>query len=205
MNATDVKAHTTAARRLEYLSIAWTALEALGGIALGVTSGSVALLGFGGDSIVEVASSLLLLWRLSDHEKGSEREKTALRGVGVCFLALAGVVIFESVRNLISREAAQATFWSIGYAIACLVVMPLLARAKRRAGRQLQSEAMRADAKQSDLCAYLSAILLVGLTANHFFGWWWADPVAALIMVPIILKEGWEALCGETCQHCHCS
>lgn len=205
MNGQDVQAQSAAARRIEYLSIAWTSLEALGGIALGLTTGSVALLGFGGDSIVEVSSSLLLLWRLSDHEKGPEREKIALRGVGVCFIVLAGVVTYESVRDLIARETAMASNWSIGYAVACLVVMPLLARAKRRAAHQLQSEAMRADAKQSDLCAYLSAILLAGLMANHFLGWWWADPAAALAMAPIILKEGWLALRGQTCQHCHCS
>ena len=172
--------HTRAGRKIEYLSIAWTSLEGGVGIIAGLLAGSVALIGFGVDSIIEVASSAVLLWRLSDHQQTQEREKLAHRLVGVGFLALAAYISFDALHDLITHEPPRVSYFGIAYAGACIIVMPLLARAKRRAAARLNSDALHADSHQSDICAYLSAILLVGLALNAFFAWWWADPVAAL-------------------------
>jgi divalent metal cation (Fe/Co/Zn/Cd) transporter len=191
--------HTRAGRKIEYLSIAWTSLEGVVGIIAGLLAGSVALMGFGVDSIIEVASSGVLLWRLSDHPHADERDKLAHRLVGFCFLALAIYVSFAALHDLIIREPPRVSYFGIFYAGACVIVMPLLARAKRRAAAKLSSDALHADSHQSDICACLSGILLVGLALNAFFGWWWADPVAALCMLPIIIKEGISGLRGESC------
>ncbi len=196
-------AHTQAGRKIEYLSIAWTTLEAVAGIIAGVLAGSVALIGFGVDSAIEVASSIVLLWRLADHPHAEEREKVAHRLVGVGFLALAAYISFDALHDLITHEPPGVSYFGIIYAAACIVVMPLLARAKRRVAAQLGSDALHADSHQSDICAYLSVILLVGLGLNALFGWWWADPLAALCMLPIIIKEGVAGLRGESCRYHH--
>jgi divalent metal cation (Fe/Co/Zn/Cd) transporter len=196
-------ADTQAGRKIEYFSIAWTTLEAAIGIIAGVLAGSVALIGFGVDSVIETASSVVLLWRLSDHPRAEEREEFAHRLVGVGFLALAAYISFDALHDLITREPPRASYFGIAYAVACVVVMPLLARAKRRVAARLGSDALHADSHQSDICAYLSVILLVGLALNALFGWWWADPVAALCMLPIIIKEGFAGLRGESCSHHH--
>lgn len=190
-------------RRVEYLSIAWTALEAVVGILIAVLTSSVALLAFGIDSMIEVFSSVIILWRLSDAVQNDEREAVAHRLVGICFLALALFICVDSLRALISQQPPNATYFGIFYSAACIVVMPLLARAKRRASARLQSNALHADSHQSDICAYLSMILLVGLALNLFLGWWWADPVAALCMVPIIVREGVNGLRCIACVHHH--
>ncbi len=193
-------------RRLEYLTIAWNSLEAIASIGAGLLAGSIALVGFGVDSVIETSSGAVLLWRLRDGERGEERERIALRLVGVSFLLLAAYVAFDAIKSLVMREPPEASYIGIGIAALSLVVMPLLARAKRRVAAQLDSRAMQADSRQTDLCAYLSAILIAGLVLNALFGLWWADPVAALVMVPIITKEGIEALRGETCcneEACH--
>lgn len=190
-------------RRVEFLSIAWTALEAVLGISLAVFAGSVALLAFGIDSMIEVFSSAIILWRLSDDSRDEAREEIAHRLVGICFLALALYISIDSLRDLITQRPPSATYFGILYAAACIIVMPLLARAKRRASKRLQSNALHADSHQSDICAYLSILLLVGLALNAFFGWWWADPAAALCMVPIIVKEGINGLRCEACTHHH--
>ena len=166
-------------------------------------AGSVALIGFGVDSAIEVASSIVLLWRLADHPHAEEREKVAHRLVGVGFLALAAYISFDALHDLITHELPGVSYFGIVYAAACIVVMPLLARAKRRVATQLDSDALHADSHQSDICAYLSVILLVGLGLNALFGWWWADPVAALCMLPIIIKEGFAGLRGESCSYHH--
>jgi divalent metal cation (Fe/Co/Zn/Cd) transporter len=196
-------AHTQAGRKIEYLSIAWTTLEAVAGISAGVLAGSVALIGFGVDSAIEVASSIVLLWRLADHPHAEERENVAHRLVGVGFLALAAYISFDALHDLITHEPPGVSYFGIIYAAACIVVMPLLARAKRRVAAQLGSDALHADSHQSDICAYLSVILLVGLGLNALFGWWWADPLAALCMLPIIIKEGVAGLRGESCRYHH--
>jgi divalent metal cation (Fe/Co/Zn/Cd) transporter len=196
-------AHLRAARKIEYLSIAWTSLEGVVGIIAGLLAGSVALIGFGVDSIIEVASSAVLLWRLSDHQQAEKREKLAHRLVGVGFLALATYISFDALHDLVTHDPPQVSYFGIVYAGACIIVMPLLARAKRRAAAKLNSDALHADSHQSDICAYLSLILLVGLALNALLGWWWADPVAALCMLPIIVKEGISGLRGESCSHHH--
>ena len=192
-----------AGRKIEFLSIAWTALESIVGIIAGVLAGSVALISFGIDSVIEVASSLVLVWRLSDVAAADDREEFAHRLVGVCFLALAIYVSFEALKDLLTHSKPHVSYFGIIYAAACIVVMPLLARAKRRAAANLQSHALHADSHQSDICAYLAMILLGGLGLNALFGWWWADPVAALFMVPIILREGISGLRGQPCSHEH--
>ena len=152
--------------------------------------------------MIEVTSGLALLWRLHqdvDEGRRERAEATTLKIVGICFLALAAYVSYDSVTSLLRREAPEESIPGIVLAAASLIVMPLLVRAKRKVARGIKSNAMAADAKQTELCTYLSAILLGGLLLNALLGWWWADPLAALVMVPIIVKEGIEGLCGETC------
>lgn len=193
-------------RRLEYFTIAWNAAEGLLAIVFGVLAGSISLVGFGSDSFIEVTSGSVLLWRMSvdaDVRRRELNEKRALRIVGVCFLLLAAYVVYESAVVLLSRRVPEHSVPGIILACVSLVVMPLLSRAKREVGRAISSAAMNADAKQAEFCAYLSAILLTGLLLNAFLGWWWADPVAAIIMTPIIAKEGIDGLQGKTCDDCH--
>ena len=189
-------------RRLEYFTILWNSLEAMAALISGLTAGSVALVGFGLDSFVEVASGAALLWRLQQDRDAAKRERAerlTLRAVGLCFLVLSAYVAFNSVNSLVARHAPQKSFLGIAVAIASLVVMPMLSRAKRGISAGIGSGAMAADARQTDFCAYLSAILLSGLLLNALFGLWWADPVAGLIMVPIIVKEGIAGLRGKSC------
>ncbi len=199
----EILRQTQKGRNLEYLTIGWNSLEAVAAIAAGLIAGSIALVGFGFDSIIEVSSGAIILWRLVS---GEHREKLALKLVGISLIALAAYVGFDAVKSLVLRETPEASYIGIAIAALSLVVMPLLARAKRNVAAQINSRAMMADSKQTDICAYLSAILLGGLLLNALFGFWWADPLAALIMLPIIIKEGTEALRGETCcaqSSCH--
>lgn len=192
-------------KRLEYFTIAWNTLEGLIAVAAGAVAGSISLVGFGIDSFIEVTSGATLLWRMSvdAHVERRERnEKLSLRIVGVCFIALAVYVTYEALSDLITKAASKQSWPGIILACVSLVVMPLLSRAKRRVGRAMGSGAMHADAKQTEFCTYLSAILLGGLLLNEFWGWWWADPAAALIMVPIIAKEGLGGLRGNVCSNC---
>jgi divalent metal cation (Fe/Co/Zn/Cd) transporter len=190
---------TRRGRLLEYFTLGWNLLEAVIAIGAGWVAGSTALAGFGFDSLIESASGGALLWRLQDGETGHLREETALRLVGASFLLLAVWVAWEAGSALWLRESPEVSPVGIGLAAVSLVVMPILARAKRKVAEDLDSAALTADSRQTDLCAYLSAILLAGLGLNALFGWWWADPVAALGMVPILTHEGIEALRGETC------
>jgi divalent metal cation (Fe/Co/Zn/Cd) transporter len=183
-------------RLLAYLTIFWNSLEAIIAVGAGIVAGSVALVGFGFDSVIEVSSGAIILWRLAS---GEHREKLALKLVGISFMALAAYVTLDAVKSLWFRELPETTYLGIAIAALSLVVMPILARSKRKVAASLNSASMHADSRQTDLCAYLSGILLGGLILNAIFGWWWADPIAALIMVPIIAKEGLEALRGETC------
>ncbi|HEY4757237.1 MAG TPA: cation transporter [Chthoniobacterales bacterium] len=197
----DRTLQTRAGRRVEYVSIAWTSLEAIIGVSAGIMAGSVALIGFGADSIIEVASSCVLLWWLA--EGSSNRDRAAHRLVGACFFALAGYIALDASVDLLNRAAPRVSYFGIVYAAACVVVMPILARAKRRVAARLNSRALHADSHQSDICAYLSIILLLGLALNALLGWWWADPVAALCMLPIIIREGAAGLRGQPCSHAH--
>lgn len=193
-------------RRLEYLTIGWNSLEGIAAIGAGLLAGSIALVGFGFDSLIEVSSGAAVLWRLHlDEPENRERaERIALRLVGSSFLLLAAYISFDALQSLLKREPPEPSYIGITVAALSLVVMPLLARAKRKVATSINSRAMHADSRQTDLCAYLSAILLGGLILNAIFGWWWADPVAALVMIPIIAKEGIEALRGEACCEDEC-
>lgn len=198
--------HTENVRRgqlLEYLTIGWNLFEAGISVGAGLMAGSVSLTGFGVDSLIECASGFALLWRLREGEAGKRREKLALKFVGISFLLLAAYIALDAVKSLLNYEPPEVSRVGIGIAFLSLIVMPVLARAKRRVAENLDSRAMKADSRQTDICAYLSAILLLGLVLNALFGWWWADSIAALIMLPIILKEGFGALRGETCGDCH--
>ena len=189
-------------RRLEYFTVVYNSLEGLIAVVAGLIAGSIALVGFGFDSLIEVTSGAALIWRLHSDADESRRERVeaiALQIVGVCFLLLAAYVSYDSIKSLIWREHPRESIPGIVLAIASLIVMPLLVRAKRKVARGINSAALMADSKQTELCTYLSAILVGGLLLNALLGWWWADPVAALIMVPIIVKEGIEGLRGETC------
>jgi len=189
-------------RRLEYFTILYNSLEGVIAITAGALAGSIALVGFGFDSVIEVTSGAALLWRLNadaDVGRRESAEKITLRVVGLSFLALALYVAYDSIKSLITQEPPEESVPGIALAVISLLVMPLLARAKRKVAAAIKSGALKADAKQTELCTYLSAILLGGLLLNALFGWWWADPVAALVMVPIIAKEGVEALRGEKC------
>src|SRR2546429_5682477 len=189
-------------KRLEYFTIAWNSLEGLVAVIAGAIAGSISLVGFGVDSFIEVISGATLLWRMSvdaDEQNRAWNERLSTRIVGVCFLALAVYVAYESVFDLIDRKAPEHSLAGIMLACVSLVVMPILSRAKKRVGSELGSAAMKADAKQTDFCVYLSAILLAGLLLNTVLGWWWADPLAGLVMTPIIANEGVQAVKGEAC------
>ena len=202
LNQEAVRAATVRRGRwLEYLTIGWNSLEGIVSIGAGLAAGSIALVGFGFDSLIEVSSGAALLWRLhlDAPEKRERAEQIALKFVGISFILLAAYIGFDAAKSLITREPPERSYVGIAIAALSLVVMPFLARAKRRIAASINSRAMKADSRQTNLCAYLSAILLAGLVLNALFGWWWADPVAGLVMVPIIIKEGIEGLRGESC------
>ncbi len=194
-------------RRLNLATLAYNTLEGIIAISAGLAAGSVALVGFGIDSGIELGASATALWRLNadaDLARRAAAERASHRVIGALFMVLALYVTIDAGRALWSREAPSGSFIGIALAAASVLVMPLLARAKRRVGIALGSRALTAEAAQTALCTYLSAILLVGLGLNAWLGWWWADPVAALAMVPIIAREGVEGLrgaptCGDDC------
>lgn len=186
-------------RRLEYFTIAWNSIEAVVSLIAGIVAGSISLLGFGMDSLIEVVSATALLWRLRSHLQAEQSERLTLKIVAGCFLALAAYILVDAIAALVKHGAPEKSLPGIVIAVLAVIVMPLLSRAKRKIAAQLGSEAMKADARQADFCAYLSAILLAGLLLNALAGWWWADPVAALVMVPIIAKEGVDGWKGKSC------
>src|SRR5215475_1512754 len=190
-------------RRLEYFTLGWNLTEAVVGIGAGIIAGSIALIGFGVDSIIESFSGGILLWRLQSRQADERREQIALKLVGLSFFVLAVYVAVDAIKTLIQREPPAASIVGVCLAVISIIVMPLLARAKRRVAARLNSRALVADSHQTDLCAYLSGILFVGLALNALFGWWWADSIAAILMVPIITREGIEALKGDACEACH--
>lgn len=189
---------------LNYFGIGYNSLEGILAVGAGMVAGSVALVGFGIDSIIEVSASIAAQWRLRadfDPERREKVERVTLRIIGVSFLALAAYVAYDSAMSLWHRDAPDESRFGIGLAIFSVIVMPLLVRAKRKIAVGLGSRSLHADANQTMLCTYLSAILLGGLLLNAILGWWWADPVAALIMVPIIAREGIEGVRAEDCCH----
>lgn len=183
----------------EYFTVGWNVLEGIIAIAAGVIAGSIALVGFGLDSYIEVTSGLVLIWRLRKHgfsdDEGEEAaEKRAIFFVGATFFLLAFYVIYESGKKLIFQEQPEESLIGIILAAVSLIVMPFLALYKKKIAIEIKSRALRADALETLACSYLSLTLLLGLGANYLFGWWWADPVAALTMVYFLVKEGWEAV-----------
>ena len=189
-------------RRLEYFTVGWNVIEAAVSVWAGVLAGSTALIGFGVASAIESSSGVVLLWRLQAHEDHTRREAAALKLVGASFLLLAAWVGYESVESLVRREPPSSSYVGIVIAALSLAVMPWLARQKRQVASSIESRALESDSRQTSLCAYLSAILLGGLLLNVLLGWWWADPLAAAAMVPIIVQEGVEALRGGRCGTC---
>jgi divalent metal cation (Fe/Co/Zn/Cd) transporter len=189
-------------RRLQYLTIAWNSAEFVIALVAGFLAGSIALIGFGFDSAIEVTSSLAALWRLSrdrDEEAREQAEHRALKVIGICFLLLASYILYESIRYLVERLPPQHSIVGIVLAALSLIVMPWLARLKRKVATSLESGALEAETRQTEICAYLSAILLLGLSLNAWLDWWWADPLAGLGMVPFIAWEAREAIRGRTC------
>jgi cation diffusion facilitator family transporter len=188
---------------LSRVSLVYNSLEGIVSIAVGAMAGSVSLVGFGADSVIELSSSVAALWRLRADASPARRarvEAITTRIIGLSFLALAVYVLLDAGRALYLHKPPERTIAGIAIAGASVILMPILARAKRRIGIALGSRALTADAMQTSLCTWLSAIVLAGLGLNALFGWWWADPIAAICMTPIIAKEGIEGLRGE--DHC---
>ncbi len=195
---TDLTTDTSAARGLlrrarwlAYVTIGWNVIEAVVAVAAGTAAGSLALVGFGIDSTIETLSAVVVLWRLND--VSDRREEPALKLIAVSFFLLAGYIGLQSIRDLVTASAPETSIAGIVVTGLSLVVMPLLARAKQRVGRRMGSRVVVADSVETWLCTYLSAIVLAGLVLNATLGWWWADPVAALGVASLALREGREA------------
>ncbi|GAA1598716.1 cation diffusion facilitator family transporter [Kribbella karoonensis] len=186
------------AQLLAAASVAYNVVEATVAISAGAAAGSVALVGFGLDSVVEVSSGLIILWQFR-HRLPETRERQALRLLAFSFFGLAAYVTFESLRSLVGGSHSDSSPVGIGIAIASLIVMPFLSWAQRRTGKALGSNAVVADSTQTLLCTYLSAILLVGLLLNATLGWSWADPIAGLVIAAVAVREGIEAWQGKGC------
>lgn len=193
-------------RALEYVTVAYNVAEGSISIFAAWLAASIALLGFGVDSVIEVSTGLILIWRLSADANERRRERVEQRArklVGTSLLLLSAYITYDAARSLFGREAPRESIIGIVVAALSVVIMPFLARAKRKVASQIGSGALKAEAVQTDICAYMSAILLAGLVLNATLRWWWADPAAALVMVPIIAREGLEALRGEECSCDH--
>ncbi len=185
-------------RLLVAATITYNVIEAVVAISAGTVASSAALIGFGLDSVIEVASATAVAWQFSGPDPEA-RERTALRVIAVSFFALAAYVTVESVRALAGATEAAPSTVGIVLAAVSLVVMPFLSHAQRRAGRELGSRSAVADSHQTLLCTYLSAVLIVGLVLNALFGWSWADPIAALVIAAVAVKEGRDAWRGQHC------
>jgi cation diffusion facilitator family transporter len=186
--------------RLEWFTVAWNVVEALIAIGVGVVVESVALVGFGVDSGIEVISAVALLWRLrkagphASAEEHGAAERRALYLVAATFFLLAAYILYEAIGALLSGEGSESSTVALVLSVVSILVMPTLAYLKGRTGRELRSRALVADSVETWVCAYLSVALLATVGLNAAFGWWWADPVGALAMLPVILWQGWETL-----------
>jgi divalent metal cation (Fe/Co/Zn/Cd) transporter len=188
------------ARLLAWGGIAWHVVEFAIAVIAGIAAGSIALIGFGADSLIEAGAGLVVLWLFTGHRRGSRSaERRAQQLVAISFYVLAVYVAAEAVRSLVGGDHPQASWVGIGLAAFTAPTMPLLAGAKRRVARQLHSSAAVKEASQTQLCAYLSVALLLGLGTNALLGWWWADPLTALVIAGVALKEGRESWRGEGC------
>ena len=185
---------------LEWFTVTWNVAEALVAIAAGVAAGSIALIGFGVDSGIEVVAASALLWRFrqakahASAEEHGNAERRALHVVSATFFALAAYIALEAIHGLASQEQPDTSTVGLILALVSLAVMPTLAYAKQQTGRALGSRALMADAVETWVCAYLSLALLLGIGLHSTLGWWWADPIAALAMLPVIAWQGWETL-----------
>jgi divalent metal cation (Fe/Co/Zn/Cd) transporter len=197
---TSTSTYQQRAIRLAWATIAWNVVEAVVAIAAGTAASSIALVGFGLDSTVEVMSAIVIVWQFRG--LAEDRERRALKLIAISFFALAAYVAVQAIIDLLRGSEPESSAVGIGLAIASLIVMPMLARAKRRNGTAMGSATVVADSNQTKLCAYLSAILLVGLILNATVGWWWADPIAAIAIAVLAVNEGREAWRGETCDDC---
>lgn len=182
---------------LAWLTVVWNMIEAVVAIVEGRAAGSLALVGFGLDSAIEVASAAVIIWQFSGLDE--EREHQALRLIAVSFFALAVYVMVQAGLNLAAGNEPQSSAVGITLAVASLIVMPILATAKRSTGRRLGSATVTADSQQTWLCTYLSVVLLIGLLLNATVGWWWADPLAALVIAALAVREGVQAWRGDGC------
>jgi divalent metal cation (Fe/Co/Zn/Cd) transporter len=187
------------AQLLAGVSVTYNLVEAVVAVTAGAVAGSIALIGFGLDSLVEMSSGLVILWQFR-HAVPESRERLALRLIGVSFFALAAYVSVESIRSLVGGGDPAPSPVGIALASLSLLVMPVLSWAQRRTGRALNSGSVVADSKQTLLCTYLSAVLLVGLLLNALLGWSWADPLAGLVIAAVAVREGIEAWRGDTCE-----
>lgn len=188
------------AKLLAWIGIGWHTVEATIAVGAGVAAGSIALIGFGADSVVESVAGFVLIWRFGASRAQSDvAERHAQRLIGVSFFAIAAYVTVEAVRTLIGGDHPEVSWVGIGLAAATLVTMPLLATAKARVGERLGSSATKSEGRQNMLCAYLSAALLIGLGANAVVGWWWADPITALVIAAVAVYEGRNAWRGDAC------
>jgi divalent metal cation (Fe/Co/Zn/Cd) transporter len=186
------------AQLLAAASVSYNLLEAAVAVTAGAAAGSVALIGFGLDSLAEVGSGLVILWQFR-HPVPESRERRALRLIGASFFALAAYVTIESLRSLLSASEPAASTAGIGLAGLSLLIMPVLSRAQRRTGRTLGSDSVVADSTQTLLCTYLSAVLLTGLLLNTLLGWGWADPAVGLVIAAVAAREGIVAWRGDNC------
>lgn len=191
------------ARVLAWAGLGWHVVEAAVAIAAGAAAGSIALVGFGADSLIEAAAGIVVIWLMGAGRSASEAaERRAQQLIALSFLVLAAYVGIEALRDVLDGHRAQASWVGIALALVTLATMPPLAVAKRRVGERLGSSATTSESRQTMLCAYLSAALLIGLLANAAAGWWWADPVVALLIGAVALREAREAWRGETCGCC---
>ena len=197
---------TRLVRRAKLLALggnAWHVIEFAIAVGAGVAAGSIALVGFGVDSLIEASAGLVVVWLFTGRRLGSERaERRAQQMIALSYALLVTYIVVESTRTLVGGDHPAASWVGIGLAAFTAPTMPLLARAKRRVGHKLNSAATVSEAEQNQICAYLSIALLVGLLANAVLGWWWADPVAALAIAGVAAWEGWESWKGESCDCC---
>ena len=195
-DAAELRANGRRANLLVAATLVYNGVEGVVAIVAGVIAGSVALVGFGLDSGIEVSASVVVLLHLLRRGDGGESpwEQRAAVFVGVTFVALAAYVGFEAVRDLVTGAKPEESYLGIGIAVASLAIMPVFARAKHALAHRISSRALEAESRETLVCSYLSAALLLGLGANAAFGWWWADPAAALVIVAVIAREGWEAI-----------
>lgn len=188
------------AQLLAWLGVGWHGIEAAVAVGAGIAAGSIALVGFGADSVVEALAGFIVIWRFAAARATSEEaERRAQQLIAASFFLIAAYVGIEAIRTLLGQEIPEASWVGIGLAAFTTVTMPLLAQAKARVGNHLGSLATKSEGRQNMLCAYLSVALLVGLGANAILGWWWADPLTALAIAGVAFKEGWETWKGDPC------